>query len=130
RSLPNATVHNSLLPNEPEVAADARVAFEVLEHIEDDAAALREWMRWVRPGGLMLLSVPAHQHRFGPMDTAVGHYRRYSKTELADKLQETGLIGVEVRAYGMPAGYMLDWVRQRLLAGRLDDPAGNEEGTQ
>src|ERR1051326_6090556 len=42
---------------------DAVCAFEVLEHIEDDAAALAEWAGRLRPGGWLLLSVPAHQRR-------------------------------------------------------------------
>lgn len=130
RGLPNVILSNSFLPEEPEVAVDALVAFEVLEHISDDERALRGWVKWVRPGGLVLLSVPAHQHRFGPMDTAVGHYRRYSKSELEGKLERAGLVDVEVRAYGMPAGYILDWVRQRVLAGRLEAPSDNEEGTK
>src|SRR5580658_844251 len=43
---------------------DLVCAFEVLEHIEDDAQALAEWAGLLRPGGWLLLSVPAHQRRF------------------------------------------------------------------
>ena len=46
---------------------DLICAFEVLEHIEDDAAALKEWTGRLRPHGWLLLSVPAHQHRYGPL---------------------------------------------------------------
>ena len=41
-------------------------AFEVLEHIENDVAAVKEWASLLRPGGWLLLSVPAHQRRYGP----------------------------------------------------------------
>ena len=51
---------------------DLVCAFEVLEHIEDDAAAVREWAARLRPGGWLLLSVPAHQRRYGPADELVG----------------------------------------------------------
>ena len=45
---------------------DLVCAFEVLEHIEDDVGALTQWRARVRPGGWLLLSVPAYQRRFGP----------------------------------------------------------------
>ena len=45
---------------------DLVCAFDVLKHIEDDAAALKEWTSRLRANGWLLLSVPAHQHRFGP----------------------------------------------------------------
>lgn len=121
RGLPNANLYNQPLPVEPTLSVDALVAFEVLEHLEDDASALARWTKWIRPGGLVLLSVPAHQHRFGPWDEAVGHFRRYGKSELAAKLEAAGLVEGEVRAYGMPAGYVLEWVRQRVLARRLGE---------
>lgn len=129
RGLPNANLYNQPLPVEPTLSVDALVAFEVLEHLEDDASALARWTKWIRPGGLVLLSVPAHQHRFGPWDEAVGHFRRYGKSEFAAKLEAAGLVEGEVRAYGMPAGYVLEWVRQRVLARRLGEVANNQEGT-
>ena len=51
---------------------DLVCAFEVLEHIEDDVAALRDWAARVRPGGDLLLSVPADQQRFGPWTSRSG----------------------------------------------------------
>lgn len=57
-------------------------AFEVLEHIEDDKEALAERVTDVRPGGQLVLSVPAFQERFEPMDRHAGHFRRYSPEEL------------------------------------------------
>lgn len=129
REIPGATLYNMALPEEPLVTVDALVACEVLEHIDDDIAALRSWARWVRPGGIVLLSVPAHQHRFGPWDEAVGHYRRYGRADLAQRLRDAGLRDVEIHAYGMPIGYVLEWVRQRLLARRLGEVNGHDEGT-
>ncbi len=55
---------------------DLVCAFEVLEHISDDDGALKDWLDLVRPGGRLLLSVPAEPEKFGPWDTMVGHYRR------------------------------------------------------
>jgi SAM-dependent methyltransferase len=95
---------------------DAVCAFEVLEHIEDDLGALRGWWHWVRPGGRLVLSVPSQPHRFGPWDVAVGHHRRYDRSELTGKLHEAGFERIEVRAHGWPLGYVLEGVRDRLAA--------------
>lgn len=99
---------------------DLVCAFEVLEHIEDDAAALKEWSSHVRPGGWLLLSVPADQERFGPFDTLVGHFRRYSPADLTARLEGAGLTDIAVRRYSYPLGHALDAVRnvigQRQLA--------------
>lgn len=118
--VPDIELHNSTPPQIPSEEFDALVAFEVLEHIERDVAALAGWVQWVRPGGVVLLTVPGHQRRFGPMDVAAGHYRRYERRELEEKLRGAGLEHVVIKAYGMPAGYLLEWVRNRLLVRRLD----------
>jgi SAM-dependent methyltransferase len=103
-------------------------AFEVLEHIEDDLAALRSWHALTRPGGHVLLSVPAHPHRFGPADTYVGHFRRYTREDLRRRLLDAGFDDVVVRTYGMPLGYALERVRN-VLAARRSTPEEMEERT-
>lgn len=98
---------------------DLVCAFEVLEHIDDDKAAIAEWVSLVRPGGHLLLSVPAFQDRFGPMDAYVGHFRRYSPAELESRLVEAGLTDVEITVYAWPLGYALEAVRNRIDAKKL-----------
>lgn len=98
---------------------DLVCAFEVLEHIEDDRAALADWIEFVRPGGHLLLSVPAFQSRFGPMDVHAGHFRRYSPEELRSRLVEAGLTDVEITVYAWPLGYALEVVRNRIDARKL-----------
>jgi SAM-dependent methyltransferase len=120
---PMATVVNSPLPDQPNKKYEALVAFEVLEHIQDDQLALRKWREWLAPGGRVVLSVPAKQDRFGPIDTAVGHYRRYEKQDLMRLMTESGLMDVEILSYGMPLGYLLEAVRNRLLVRRLSHEA-------
>ena len=93
---------------------DLACAFEVIEHIEDDQAALRDWAARLRPGGAMLLSTPAHQHRFGPADEMVGHFRRYDPPVLRERLEHAGLVDVELRHFGMPLGYLLEAGRNRV----------------
>jgi SAM-dependent methyltransferase len=88
--------------------------FEVLEHIGDDDAALRRWTGLARPGGHVLLSVPAFARRFAPMDVQAGHYRRYDPDELHRALGTAGLEDVRVIVYGWPLGYALEAVRNRV----------------
>jgi SAM-dependent methyltransferase len=95
---------------------DLVCAFEVLEHLADDRAALRSWRALVRPGGHLLISVPAHAARFGPADDAVGHYRRYEPAALRSLLTESGLGNVRLVMYGAPLGYLIEAGRNRSLA--------------
>jgi SAM-dependent methyltransferase len=98
---------------------DLVCAFEVLEHIQDDVAALADWTDLVRPGGHLLLSVPAFQDRFGPMDTFAGHFRRYSPEELRDRMTGAGLTDVLLVLYGWPIAYPLEALRNRIDARKL-----------
>jgi SAM-dependent methyltransferase len=82
-------------------------AFEVLEHVEDDAGAVRDWASRLRPGGRLLLSVPAWRKRWGAADESAGHLRRYDPDELAAALAGAGLEDVRVVVYGFPLGYLL-----------------------
>ncbi len=107
-------VRNELLPAEPTRSFDVVCAFEVLEHIEDDAAAVDRWRSWLRPGGRLVLSVPANPRRFGPADEAVGHYRRYTRAGLETLLDAAGFSDIDVVMVGFPFGYVLEFVRNRL----------------
>jgi SAM-dependent methyltransferase len=98
---------------------DLVCAFEVLEHIEDDAAALHEWAARLRDGGWLLLSVPAYQHRYGPADELVGHFRRYDPGTLAALLASCGFGEIEIRHYGFPLGYLLEAARNQIGRRRL-----------
>lgn len=55
---------------------------DVLEHIADDAAELRHAAAHLLPGGRLIVLAPAHPFLFSPMDTAVGHQRRYTRRRL------------------------------------------------
>ncbi len=103
---------------------DLVCAFEVLEHIEDDATAVKEWARRLEPGGWLLLSVPAHQRRYGPADKLVGHFRRYDPGAIPPCWPAAASAEIEVRQYGFPLGYLLEAGRnligRRRLAGAAD----------
>jgi SAM-dependent methyltransferase len=81
---------------------DVVCAFEVLEHVEDDEVALTEWREQVRPGGWLVLSVPAWQHRWGAHDEHAGHFRRYDRESLEALVARTGFSDVDVVCYGFP----------------------------
>jgi hypothetical protein len=69
----------------------------VLEHIEDDVAALRTMGRLVRPGGAVIIVVPAFPFAMSPVDLATGHVRRYTRRSLGDAM---GAAGLTVRTIG------------------------------
>jgi SAM-dependent methyltransferase len=107
---------------------DLVCAFEVLEHLPDDAAALAAWRELVRPGGRLLVSVPAGPRRFGASDDLVGHVRRYERSGLVDLLVRSGFRDPDVRGYGFPLGNVLKPIRDRLAARQLA-AAGGDRGT-
>ena len=98
---------------------DLVCAFEVLEHLEDDEAALSAWVERVRPGGWLLLSTPAFDARMAAWDEVVGHYRRYEPDGMRALLEAQGLVDVEVVVYGVPLGYPLEMARNALGRRRL-----------
>lgn len=81
---------------------DAVLAFEVLEHIEDDDGTVRKWAALLNPGGYLILSVPAHLRQWTSLDEAAGHYRRYEREPLRALLQRHGLSVLRIDCYGYP----------------------------
>jgi SAM-dependent methyltransferase len=65
-------------------SCDAALALDVIEHVDDDAAALAEAARVVRPGGFVLATVPALPSLWGNQDVVSHHKRRYTRRSLAD----------------------------------------------
>jgi SAM-dependent methyltransferase len=105
---------------------DLVCAFEVLEHIEDDVEALTQWRERVRPGGWLLLSVPAYQRRFGPADVRVGHFRRYDPLDMRTLLLSTGFVDPVIAMYGFPLGYALEWSRNMMARRTLNGASVSE----
>jgi hypothetical protein len=107
-------VHQQTVETVDPPPADLLCAFEVLEHIEDDRAALEKWSSYIVPGGHLVISVPAHQHRFGPADEYSGHMRRYSPSALEDLVRALHFGDITSTLYGLPLGYALEAVRNRV----------------
>lgn len=102
-------------------------SFEVLEHIEHDRAALVQWASWLRPGGRMLLSVPAHPRLWNARDVWAGHFRRYRRSDLKEIFQDAGLIIEEIECYGFPLANILELMiapsyRRYMKSNRGDRP--------
>jgi SAM-dependent methyltransferase len=85
---------------------DLAVALDVLEHIEEDASALEEWLRILKPGGRLLITVPAYQWLWSSHDEALGHYRRYTASQLHGKLNRAGF-SVGKRSYAITFSFPL-----------------------
>jgi SAM-dependent methyltransferase len=75
----------------PDGSFDLAIASDVIEHIDDDAVALREIARVLRPGSLLLLTVPAFSSLWGLQDRVSHHRRRYRLAPLRSQLEAIGL---------------------------------------
>jgi SAM-dependent methyltransferase len=113
----------------PGEAFDAAVCAEVLEHLDDDAAAAAELHRVLRPGGLLLVTVPANPYRYDWTDRWAGHRRRYTVAGLTDLLEGAGFTSVEVAGWGFPlTGLYHRHVYRRALRRRLAAGEGRAAG--
>ncbi|MAW98441.1 MAG: SAM-dependent methyltransferase [Sphingomonas sp.] len=70
---------------------DLIAVLDVVEHIEDDVAALKAMAECLKPGGAILVTVPAHQWMWSAHDVVNHHHRRYSKRTLAQAIEKAGL---------------------------------------
>lgn len=75
----------------PERAYDMIGAFDVIEHIADDTAALASIARRLKPGGKFVITVPAHQWMWSAHDEVNHHQRRYSKSSLKRLIEDSPL---------------------------------------
>lgn len=76
---------------------DAIIAMDVLEHIEEDGDVLSEIERVLKLNGSTFITVPSFPFMWSDHDVAVGHVRRYTKSELVDKIEQSGLTITSVR---------------------------------
>jgi len=82
-----------------EQAFDLAGAFDVLEHVDDDAAVLRGLRRALRPDGALLLTVPQHPWLWSAADEQAHHVRRYRRAELLERVREAGFHVVRVTSF-------------------------------
>ena len=97
---------------------DSVVCFQVLEHIKDDAVALGNINRLLKPGGRVLLMLPAHQSLFGTMDQELDHRRRYDPGDVRGKLVAAGFEVEALRFYN-PIALPGWWLNGKVFKRRL-----------
>jgi len=95
---------------------DTVICANVLEHVEDDAAGLRQMHELLEPGGRVVLVVPMLRALYGEIDRAIHHHRRYERAELVEKLEKAGFVVEELRpvnALGIPGWWLNSVVLRR-----------------
>ena len=96
------------------------VAMNVLEHIEDDAQALRDLAGALVSGGRIVLWVPAYMQLYGDFDRRIGHFRRYTPTTIRETVDRAGLRVSHVRPVNLLGGIAWWIAVRRGGAGRPD----------
>lgn len=104
----------------PDADLDAVVAFDVLEHIEDDDSATREIFRVLKPGGTFLVAVPADPKLWSEHDVAVSHVRRYTRPELVSVLSRNGFEIEWVSSWNVLLRPAAAWKRKRSTGSDLE----------
>lgn len=125
-------------PNVEVVAADATdaaafdpyrgritsaMSFNVLEHIHDDVAVLRNVHHALPPGGSFVVFVPAFPSIYGHMDAKIGHVRRYRRDQLVERASRAGFQVTTADYMNLP-GFFAWWLNGRVL--RFGSAAGGE----
>ena len=95
------------------VSADAIVALDVIEHFEDDAAFVRKLKRHLKPGGKVVLKVPAQSRLYGEIDRASGHFRRYDADELRALMERHGFRTLSLRPMNAAGAWAYRFKRGR-----------------
>ena len=92
-----------VLDQEPSLLGryDAVFLLDVIEHIDDDLAFLRAALRHLRPGGLVVINVPASMLLFSDYDRVAGHLRRYTSASLKALLRQSGAEGETIQRWGL-----------------------------
>jgi SAM-dependent methyltransferase len=97
---------------------DLAVSFDVICNIPEDVAAFQQIARVLKPGGYLIVQLPAYQWLWGAHDVAVGHQRRYSSREIRAKLARAGLHVERVlhtNALLLPVVAIQRWLSRRAL---------------
>lgn len=103
-------------------AFDTIVCMNVLEHIEDDRGTLKRFFSMLGSGGRLILVVPAHRWLFNPLDANDGHFRRYERAELNEKLREAGFKVIHESCFNLFG--IAGWFLNGTILRRKDLPAG------
>jgi SAM-dependent methyltransferase len=123
RGIPVLRGDATRLPLAPETL-DLVVAFDVLEHLDDDKAAATGVFEALRPGGTFLVAVPVDMRLWSQHDVAVGHVRRYERAEMVALLEGAGFVVEDVRSWMVLLRPAVALRRRASSGSDLDDPPG------
>jgi SAM-dependent methyltransferase len=117
----HSVVQGTIEDLQGEKAWDAVVNINVLEHIKNDERELKNYHDQLRKNaGVLCLFVPARMEIYAEIDRDFGHFRRYGKLELKEKLERAGFQILRLRYYNL-AGYFAWWLNFCLLKKRHFD---------
>jgi SAM-dependent methyltransferase len=85
---------------------DVILCSEVLEHLEDPNAAVRNMTAALSRGGLIVITVPHRKDYWNPQDEFAGHRRRFERVELLELVRSAGLVGAQAWVWGFPFSYL------------------------
>lgn len=94
-------------------AYDGIILLDVLEHLEDDSAFLGNCLKFVKPGGLVVIHVPALNSLFSKYDQEVGHFRRYTSFSLKRLIISQQIKPLKISYWGfsmLPIAWLRKWV--------------------
>lgn len=120
-------VGSAMLPELPGIARqhyDLVGAFDVVEHVEDDRAAIATLGQCLKPGGRLVISVPAHQWMWSAHDDANHHKRRYSKASLRRLIEDSPL---KLEAIGYFNSLLFPAAVAARFAGKLTGREGSDD---
>lgn len=86
---------------------------DVLEHLEDDNLFLEKFFQKIKPGGKLFIYVPAGKKLYSSFDRQLGHYRRYNKKELSEKIIRAGFKIEKIR-YHEIISYFLSFIHNKI----------------
>ena len=95
---------------------DTVIALNVVEHIQDDASALNNCKKLLRNNGRLIILVPAYQFLYNTFDEELGHYKRYTRKELGERMRAAGMDLVHTRYFnlaGIPGWWLTGSVMKK-----------------
>jgi SAM-dependent methyltransferase len=104
---------------------DTVICLNVLEHVEDDLRALSHMQSVLKPGGRLVLLVPAFQFLYGTVDRSLDHYRRYTRKSLLPRMRAAGF-EIE-RSFYMNVIGMAGWFLNNRVLKRREENADQIE---
>ncbi len=108
------------IPAEVGAGFDTVLCLNVLEHIEDDVAALRRIRDALQPGGRAVLIIPAFDSLYGEIDRGVGHFRRYDRADIVARLEQAGFMVDHMATFNFVGA--VGWYVNGRLLGRSTVP--------